>query len=163
MDILPPHNQIWINLVSRRRAQTSKEMFVIFAAKVIYSGYSIGDFAASGCMFLDMYKGSSCSWLVEQKGSESFLCSLQVVMYATRYLENLNLPAEKAKKMEMNLNLPAEKAKKMEMRGIDPRTSRMLSERSTIWATSPGHYSCSAPKSLEMPALVCRISPQRKS
>ena len=23
------------------------------------------------------------------------------------------------------------------MRGIDPRTSRMLSERSTIWATSP--------------------------
>ena len=25
----------------------------------------------------------------------------------------------------------------MEMRGIDPRTSRMLSERSTIWATSP--------------------------
>ena len=24
-----------------------------------------------------------------------------------------------------------------EMRGIDPRTSRMLSERSTIWATSP--------------------------
>ena len=29
------------------------------------------------------------------------------------------------------------KKKKMEMRGIDPRTSRMLSERSTIWATSP--------------------------
>ena len=25
----------------------------------------------------------------------------------------------------------------LEMRGIDPRTSRMLSERSTIWATSP--------------------------
>ena len=25
----------------------------------------------------------------------------------------------------------------VEMRGIDPRTSRMLSERSTIWATSP--------------------------
>ena len=25
----------------------------------------------------------------------------------------------------------------MEMRGIDPRTSRMLNERSTIWATSP--------------------------
>ncbi len=25
----------------------------------------------------------------------------------------------------------------MEMQGIDPRTSRMLSERSTIWATSP--------------------------
>ena len=25
----------------------------------------------------------------------------------------------------------------MEMRGIDPRTSRMLSERSTIWATPP--------------------------
>jgi hypothetical protein len=29
------------------------------------------------------------------------------------------------------------KPKIMEMRGIDPRTSRMLSERSTIWATSP--------------------------
>ena len=28
----------------------------------------------------------------------------------------------------------------MEMRGIDPRTSRMLSERSTIWATSPSHW-----------------------
>ena len=27
--------------------------------------------------------------------------------------------------------------KEVEMRGIDPRTSRMLSERSTIWATSP--------------------------
>ena len=26
---------------------------------------------------------------------------------------------------------------KLEMRGIDPRTSRMLSEHSTIWATSP--------------------------
>ena len=25
----------------------------------------------------------------------------------------------------------------MEMRGIEPRTSRMQSERSTIWATSP--------------------------
>ena len=25
----------------------------------------------------------------------------------------------------------------LEMRGIDPRTSRMLSERSTIWPTSP--------------------------
>ena len=25
----------------------------------------------------------------------------------------------------------------LEMRGIDPRTSRMLSARSTIWATSP--------------------------
>ena len=25
----------------------------------------------------------------------------------------------------------------LEMRGIDPRTSRMQSERSTIWATSP--------------------------
>ena len=25
----------------------------------------------------------------------------------------------------------------MEMQGIDPRTSHMLSERSTIWATSP--------------------------
>ena len=36
--------------------------------------------------------------------------------------------------------------KKLEMQGIDPRTSRMLSERSTIWATSPncwqltGHF-----------------------
>ena len=29
------------------------------------------------------------------------------------------------------------KPRKVEMRGIDPRTSRMLSERSTIWATSP--------------------------
>ncbi len=28
--------------------------------------------------------------------------------------------------------------KKVEVRGIDPRTSRMLSERSTIWATPPG-------------------------
>ena len=28
-------------------------------------------------------------------------------------------------------------SEKKEMRGIDPRTSRMLSERSTIWATSP--------------------------
>ncbi len=27
--------------------------------------------------------------------------------------------------------------KEMEVRGIDPRTSRMLSERSTIWATPP--------------------------
>ena len=26
---------------------------------------------------------------------------------------------------------------KLENRGIDPRTSRMLSERSTIWASSP--------------------------
>ena len=25
----------------------------------------------------------------------------------------------------------------LEMRGIDPRTSRMESERSTIWATAP--------------------------
>ena len=25
----------------------------------------------------------------------------------------------------------------MELRGIDPRTSHMLSERSTIWATAP--------------------------
>ena len=29
------------------------------------------------------------------------------------------------------------KKKVLEMRGIDPRTSHMLSERSTIWATSP--------------------------
>ena len=30
----------------------------------------------------------------------------------------------------------------MEMRGIEPHASRMLSERSTIWATSPiGFYS----------------------
>ena len=29
----------------------------------------------------------------------------------------------------------------VEMRGIDPRTSRMLSERSTIWATSASHCS----------------------
>ena len=28
-------------------------------------------------------------------------------------------------------------SEKLEMRGIDPRTSRMQSERSTIWATSP--------------------------
>ena len=28
-------------------------------------------------------------------------------------------------------------SEKLEMRGIDPRTSRMLSERSTIWSTSP--------------------------
>ena len=28
-------------------------------------------------------------------------------------------------------------SEKLEMRGVDPRTSRMLSERSTIWATSP--------------------------
>ena len=28
----------------------------------------------------------------------------------------------------------------MENRGIDPRTSRMLSERSTIWASSPGGW-----------------------
>ena len=27
----------------------------------------------------------------------------------------------------------------LEVRGIDPRTSRMLSERSTIWATAPSH------------------------
>ena len=27
----------------------------------------------------------------------------------------------------------------LEMRGIDPRTSHMLSERSTTWATSPDH------------------------
>ena len=26
------------------------------------------------------------------------------------------------------------------MQGIDPRTSRMLSERSTIWATSPAVF-----------------------
>jgi hypothetical protein len=30
--------------------------------------------------------------------------------------------------------------KKLEMRGIDPRASRMLSERSTIWATSPNWH-----------------------
>ena len=30
--------------------------------------------------------------------------------------------------------------KRMENRGIDPRTSRMLSERSTIWASSPGGW-----------------------
>ena len=29
------------------------------------------------------------------------------------------------------------KTKFLEMRGIDPRTSHMLSERSTTWATSP--------------------------
>ena len=28
-------------------------------------------------------------------------------------------------------------SKKLEMRGIDPRASHMLSERSTIWATPP--------------------------
>ncbi len=45
------------------------------------------------------------------------------------------------KKTKINY-LPAKENKyllnKLEMRGIDPRTSRMLSERSTIWATSPG-------------------------
>ena len=30
--------------------------------------------------------------------------------------------------------------KKVEMRGNDPRASRMLSERSTIWATSPDEF-----------------------
>ena len=30
----------------------------------------------------------------------------------------------------------------LENRGIDPRTSRMLSERSTIWASSPTHGVC---------------------
>ena len=30
--------------------------------------------------------------------------------------------------------------KKMEQRGIDPRTSHMLSERSTIWATAPSEW-----------------------
>lgn len=35
------------------------------------------------------------------------------------------------------VSLCKKEIKKMEMRGIDPRTSRMLSERSTIWATSP--------------------------
>ena len=28
----------------------------------------------------------------------------------------------------------------MELRGIDPRTSHMLSERSTTWATAPMRY-----------------------
>ncbi len=31
----------------------------------------------------------------------------------------------------------ANKQKLLEVQGIDPRTSRMLSERSTIWATPP--------------------------
>lgn len=31
----------------------------------------------------------------------------------------------------------------MEIQGIDPHTSRMLSERSTIWATSPFYNSVS--------------------
>ena len=30
-----------------------------------------------------------------------------------------------------------QKVETVEVRGIDPRTSRMLSERSTIWATPP--------------------------
>ena len=37
----------------------------------------------------------------------------------------------------MSDNSQTDKAKIMEMRGIDPRTSRMLSGRSTIWATPP--------------------------
>ena len=39
--------------------------------------------------------------------------------------------------MEENIN-----KKYLEMQGIDPRTSRMLSERSTIWATSPTIQNC---------------------
>ena len=35
----------------------------------------------------------------------------------------------------------------VENRGIDPRTSRMLSERSTIWASSP--------------AVACRLIPNQ--
>ena len=30
----------------------------------------------------------------------------------------------------------------LELRGIDPRTSHMLSERSTIWATAPADITC---------------------
>ena len=45
---------------------------------------------------------------------------------------------EKTKKnCEKMVGKKPKNLKIMEMRGIDPRTSRMLSERSTIWATSP--------------------------
>ena len=37
-------------------------------------------------------------------------------------------------------NIQAEAEKSLEMPGIDPGTSRMLSERSTIWATPPWKY-----------------------
>ena len=38
-----------------------------------------------------------------------------------------------------SINAEIKTREEMEMRGIDPRTSRMLSERSTIWATSPSY------------------------
>ena len=52
----------------------------------------------------------------------------------------------------------------MEMRGIDPRTSRMLSERSTIWATSPSNRSImnlhsSNHSNSEVGLLECYITP----
>ena len=37
--------------------------------------------------------------------------------------------------------MKSKEKKVLETRGIDPRTSHMLSERSTIWATSPGWHS----------------------
>ena len=41
------------------------------------------------------------------------------------------------KKGEKNEKKKEEQKNHLELRGIDPRTSHMLSERSTIWATSP--------------------------
>ena len=50
-------------------------------------------------------------------------------------------------------------SEKLEMRGIDPRTSRMLSERSTIWATSPLKWGANAISNLSsVNAIVERSS-----
>ena len=56
------------------------------------------------------------------------------------------------------------------MRGIEPRASRMQSERSTIWATSPfGFYNYdmvsywigSSPSQLELGSMSCRVGSGR--
>ena len=44
---------------------------------------------------------------------------------------------KKERKGEKNEKKKEEQKNHLELRGIDPRTSHMLSERSTIWATAP--------------------------
>ena len=43
----------------------------------------------------------------------------------------------------------------MEMRGVDPRASHMLSERSTIWATPPDNEPVVSGKTLQLMWILC--------